>query len=169
MKTITASLFNMFHICKREMWLHSNNINMEHTSDTVYEGKLIGENTYLQRPEKYTELQLDGIKIDFYDAKNKVIHETKKSNKVEHAHIAQVNYYQYVLSKNGLEGVTGVLEYPTLRKTETIMALSDIEKIEIENQVEEIKKIIHSDACPGKLKKTFCRSCSYFDFCWSEE
>ncbi|MCC5943860.1 MAG: Dna2/Cas4 domain-containing protein [Bernardetiaceae bacterium] len=89
MKNITASLINMYHVCKREMWLHANHINMEQTSDLVYEGKLIGETSYPQRSEKYTELVLENAKIDFYDAKNKVVHEIKKSNKLEKAHIAQ--------------------------------------------------------------------------------
>ncbi|WP_373493745.1 Dna2/Cas4 domain-containing protein [Aquiflexum sp.] len=56
----------------------------------VAEGKLIGETTYQDRSVKYTELEIDGIKIDFYDAKNKVIHKVKKFDKVEHAHFAQV-------------------------------------------------------------------------------
>src|SRR5690606_32181057 len=32
-------------------------------------------------------------KIDFFDTKNKVVHETKRSNKVEQAHIWQVKFY----------------------------------------------------------------------------
>ena len=42
MKHVTATLINLYHICKRELWLHSNEIRMEHTSDTVTEGKLSG-------------------------------------------------------------------------------------------------------------------------------
>ena len=38
---------------------------MEHTSDLVYEGKLIHETSYPQRSERYEELEIDGIKIDF--------------------------------------------------------------------------------------------------------
>ncbi len=57
------------------MWLHANGITMEHTSDIVYEGKLIGEDTYPQRVEKNQELGIsaelnNGIvasaKIDFF-------------------------------------------------------------------------------------------------------
>ncbi|MCL5459918.1 CRISPR-associated protein Cas4, partial [Loigolactobacillus coryniformis] len=80
------------HTCHRKLWLFANGIQMEHTSDKVGEGKLIAETTFLDRARKYTELAIDGIKIDFYDAKSKVIHEVKKSDKVEHAHLAQVNY-----------------------------------------------------------------------------
>jgi CRISPR-associated exonuclease Cas4 len=92
---------------------------MEHTADLVSEGKLIGENTYAQRNDKYTEMAMDGIKIDFYDAKNKIIHQTKKSNKAEKARIAQVKYYIMVLERNGIGRVEGIIiEYPTQRKTQ---------------------------------------------------
>lgn len=43
---INATLINYYHICYRKLWLHANGITMEHTSDIVYEGKLIGEDTY---------------------------------------------------------------------------------------------------------------------------
>jgi CRISPR-associated exonuclease Cas4 len=101
---INATLLNLYHICKREMWLHANGIRMEHTSDTVAEGKLIGETSYSQRAEKYTEIEIGGSKIDFYDAKNKVIHEVKKSDSMEEAHEWQVKYYIWLLQQNGIEG-----------------------------------------------------------------
>lgn len=59
---------------------------MEQESDLVYEGKLVHESSYPQRTSKYEEVEIDGIKVDYYDARNKVIHEIKKSNKVDKAH-----------------------------------------------------------------------------------
>lgn len=56
MAIITATHVNYFHICRRKLWLFSNGIQMEHTSDLVSEGKLIGESTYPQRAERYTEV-----------------------------------------------------------------------------------------------------------------
>ena len=109
---INATLINLYHVCRRELWLHANGIRMEHTSEVVSEGKLIGETSYPERADKYTEVEIDGIKIDFYDAKNKVVHEVKKSDKVEKAHIAQVKYYIYKLEQQGVEGVTGLMNIP---------------------------------------------------------
>lgn len=43
----------------------------------VYEGKLVHEYCYSQRNSRYEEVEIDGIKVDYYDAKNKVIHEIK--------------------------------------------------------------------------------------------
>ena len=114
---LTATHINYFMICKRKLWLFANGINMEHTSDIVAEGKLIHETTYPQRPERYSELEIDGSVIDFYDAHNKIIHEIKKSDKMEEAHEWQVKYYIWLLKKNGVDGATGILEYPKLRET----------------------------------------------------
>lgn len=43
--------------------------------------------------------QNDEMVIGFYDHKNKIIHEVKKSNKMEETHIRQVKLYNYVLEK----------------------------------------------------------------------
>jgi len=141
---------------------------MEHTSDLVYEGRLIHEESYPQRSSKYEEVELDGIKVDFYDARNKVIHEIKKSNKVERAHEWQLKYYLYVFEKNGIVGVTGILEYPVLRKTDTIV-LSDIDRETIQTMETEILEIIQNEECPPLVKKRICKNCSYYDFCYSTE
>lgn len=128
---ITGTHFNYYQVCKRKLWLFANGIRFEHTSDLVFEGKLIHEDSYPQRSSKYEEIELDGIKVDFYDAKNKIIHEIKKSNKVEVAHEWQLKYYLYVFEQNGITGVKGILEYPTLRKTQEVF-LSDIDLVKTE-------------------------------------
>lgn len=75
--TITGTHFNYYQLCHRKLWLFANGINMEQESDLVYEGKLVHESSYPQRTSKYEEVEIDGIKVDYYDAKNKVIHEIK--------------------------------------------------------------------------------------------
>lgn len=141
---------------------------MEHTSDVVYDGKLIHEMSYPQRSEKYQEIEIDGIKVDFFDAKNKVIHEIKRSSKVEKAHEWQLKYYIYVFERNGIDGCSGVLEYPTQRDTIKV-TLTDDDYKEIQKIESEIEKIIVADVCPTCIRKSLCKSCSYFDFCYSSE
>lgn len=165
---ITGTHFNYYQICKRKLWLFANSINFEHTSDLVYEGKLIHESSYSQRSVKYEEIELDGIKVDFYDSRNKVIHEIKKSNKVKLAHEWQLKYYIYIFEKNGIEGVRGLLEYPKLRKIQEVF-LSEHDIATIEHMKSEINAIIHSDTCPPLQKKVICKNCSYYEFCYSKE
>ena len=117
---ITGTHINYYFICKRKLWLFANNMQMEHTSDLVYEGKMIHEEVYPQRSAKYEEVQIGGVKVDFFDKKNKIIHEIKKSAKLKSAHIWQLKYYIYVFEKAGINKVSGILEYPKQRKTEEV-------------------------------------------------
>jgi CRISPR-associated exonuclease Cas4 len=165
---ITATHINYSMVCRRKLWLFSNGISMEHTSDIVAEGKLIHETSYPQRAERYTELTIDGSVIDFYDANNKVIHEIKKSDKMEKAHEWQVKYYIWLLKKNGIEGVTGILEYPKLRET-TKVELTGEDETYLEKSVEEIAQIADSETCPQRIEAKICKSCSYYEFCYVEE
>ncbi len=165
---ITGTHFNYYQVCKRKLWLFANGINMEQTSDLVYDGKLIHETSYPQRSGRYEEVELDGIKIDYYDARNKVIHEIKRSDRVEPAHVWQVKYYIYVLERNGVKGVSGLLEYPMLRQT-TKVELTDADRQNIAEMEKEITEIILSDDCPPVLHSKICKSCSYYDFCYVKE
>lgn len=166
--TITATLINLFHVCKREMWLHAHGLRMEHTSDTVAEGKLIGETSYPQRAERYTEIEIGGCKIDFYDAKDKIVHEIKKSNLVEAAHEWQVKYYIWLLDQNGITGVKGILEYPKLRLTKAI-SFTEEDRYTLQDIVRQIFRIIEDDQCPSRINSKICKKCSYYDFCYAGE
>ena len=165
---ITGTHFNYYQVCKRKLWLFANNVNFEQTSDLVYDGKLIHEESYPLRSVKYEEIEIDGIKVDYYDTKNKVIHEIKRSNKIELAHEWQLKYYMYVFEQHGVTDVKGILEYPTLRKTQAVV-LSDVDRDRIKEIVADIEMIISSDECPPIQKKGICKSCSYYEFCFTKE
>ena len=165
---ITGTHFNYYQVCKRKLCLFANGINMEQVSDLIFEGKLIHEDSYPQRSANYEEIELDGIKVDYYDAKRKVIHEIKKSNKVEDAHEWQLKYYIYVFEQNGIEEVSGILEYPILRKTKEVI-LSGIDRKQIVEIIADIQNIISNDICPSLQKKGICKNCSYFEFCYTRE
>lgn len=166
--SLAATHINYFFICHRKLWLFANGINMEHTSDTIAEGKLIGETSYPQRAEKYTEVEIGGSKIDFYDAKNKLIHEVKKSDSMEDAHEWQVKYYVWLLEQNGIEGVKGVLEYPKLRQTKSI-DFTNGDRNYLQQTIQKIESIIRNENCPPRINSRICKKCSYYDFCYIEE
>lgn len=165
---LTATHINYFFICHLKLWLFSNGVNMEHNSEAVAEGKLIGSTSYPQRAEKYTEIEIGGSKIDFYDAKNKIVHEIKKSDKMEEAHEWQVKYYIWLLEQHGVEGVKGILEYPKLRQTKEIV-LMDQDRTALQEALNRIEDIIKSETCPPKINSRICKRCSYYDFCYIEE
>jgi len=173
---INATLINLYHVCKRECWLHANGINMEHTSDIVYDGKLLHETSYADRARKYNEIDIAAKfrdvdlfgKIDFYDAREKIIHETKRSDKAETAHEWQVKFYMWLLLLNGVKDVSAILEYPQLRQTTQIeLTESDIKALE--NMVTEIISLKSDGSCPPVIHKPICKSCSYYELCYIDE
>ncbi|HEX8349156.1 MAG TPA: CRISPR-associated protein Cas4 [Hymenobacter sp.] len=168
MRPITATLINLYHICHRELWLHANEIRMEFFSDAVQDGKQIHETSYPQRPERYREIVLGGSKIDFYDAKAKVVHEIKRGNKAKEAHVAQVKYYLWLLEQHGVSGATGLLEYPRLRQRQ-VVTLEAEDYATIVHWESEIHRIIKSPTCPPTINKPFCKQCSYYELCYVSE
>ena len=165
---ISATLINLYHVCKREMWLHANGVRMEHNSTVVADGKLLHETSYPQRSDKYSEIEIGGSKIDFYDAKNKVIHELKRSDKMETAHEWQLKYYILLLEQNGVEGVTGILEYPKIKETKSIELVAS-DKIYLQLIMNHITEITENEICPPLLNAKICKTCSYYDFCYCGE
>lgn len=166
--TITGTHFNYYQLCHRKLWLFANGINMEQESELVQLGKIIHETSYPQRVSRYEEVAIDGIKVDYYDAKRKVIHEIKKSNKAEQAHEWQLKFYIYIFEQHGINDIRGILEYPTLRKTQEVV-LTDIDRENILLMRADIERIISHPQCPPLTKKGICRNCSYFDFCHIQE
>lgn len=179
---LTATDINYYYVCKRKLWLFSNGINMEHTSDTVYDGKLLHENSYPQRPERHSEIELSAFlplesfsvpirlygKIDFYDARQKIVHETKRSNKVEKAHVWQVKFYLWLLQLNGVEGAVSILEYPLLRLTDSIN-LSNDDVQHFKQIIQEVIDLKQSQQCPPVINARICKKCSYYDLCYANE
>ncbi|MCM4168919.1 hypothetical protein KCTC52924_02620 [Arenibacter antarcticus] len=173
---VNATLINLYTVCPRECWLHANGINMEHTSEIVYDGKLLHETSYPQRADKYSEIELSAElngtvltgKIDFYDAKEKVIHETKRGKSVEEAHNWQVKFYIWLLELNGVEGASGKIEYPRLRKTSEVL-LSETDRDFLAESVLKIKRLIGQKECPPTINAKICKKCSYYELCYIDE
>jgi CRISPR-associated exonuclease Cas4 len=163
---MTGTQINYYFLCHRKLWLFVNNIEQEQTSDTVSMGKFISESTYKREAhEIHIEDRDDNIVLDFYDGKNKVIHEVKKSDKMEDTHIWQVKYYISVLEEKGVTGVTGEIDYPKLRQKVKV-ELTDGDKAELERIRTEIKDIIEMQNTPDVINKPFCKKCSYYDLCY---
>ena len=161
----TGTQVNYYFVCHRKLWLFSHGLDMEHTSDTVYLGKLIGEETFVREKK---ELLIDGlIKIDFIGADG-IIHEIKKSDKVEQAHEFQLLYYLYYLKQKGITNVRGEINYPKLRKKMTVELTPDREA-RLKTILHEMEAIIGQIETPPKLNVSFCKKCSYYELCWVEE
>lgn len=159
---ITGTQINCYFVCHRKLWLFSRGIQLEQKSDVVFQGKLVGEQSYDRRRK---EIAIgDTIVIDGFDASKGVIYEVKKSRAVEKAHIWQTKYYLYTLKTLGIMA-TAEIDYPLLRRTEKLK-LIDEDEIEIKKISSDIQMILESSKAPELRNKSFCRKCAYFEFCW---
>ncbi len=152
-------------ICPRKLWLFSHGIRMEPFSDTVYIGKLLSQMRFPR--EKYKEVEVvEGSKFDFIKFGDEIIiHEVKKSRKLDHAHKLQVKFYIYQLRRLGINCRTAVLHYPKAMRKEEV-ELSPQDERAIENAIGQIRKIKSMPAPPPAKKKGYCRSCAYYEFCF---
>ncbi len=158
----TGTQINYFFVCKRKLWLFTKDIRFENENEYVQLGRLIDEFSY---PRKKKQIELGRIKIDFMDGKNGVIHEVKKSRKIEKAHIWQLKYYLYWLKIRGIENITGEIDYPKLKKKEAIV-LTESDALEFNIIFDEIKKILELPRPPLVINRPFCKKCAYFEFCY---
>jgi len=153
---------NYFFICQRKLWLYSKNLTMESSSDQVTLGRLLHDRSYRYQPKR--EIMIDNlIKIDLLAGG--VIHEVKYSRKMEDAHRWQLLYYLYYLKQLGLDGLTGEINYPKLRRKEEV-SLSGEQETEIPEILQEIKQIESSSQPPDASFSRLCKSCSYAELCW---
>lgn len=162
MKSVTGAMVYYYYVCKRKLWYFSHQLDMEHTSELVGIGKLVDEETYSR--EKKHILVDDTINIDFLKSW-KVVHEVKKSKSMEPASIYQLKYYMSVLEEKGVEVEKGILDFPKLRKREVVY-LTDEDREELQNTVQEIQKIVKEPFPPPLEKMKICKSCAYYEFCF---
>ena len=133
----TGTQINYYFVCKRKLWFFLHQIEMENFSDLVTLGKILHKDSYSRQYKNY--LIDNQIVIDFI--KNEVIHEIKKSNKLEQAHIFQMLYYLYYLKQKGLNNLKGIINYPLLRQKVSVELTLEKES-ELNNVLKDIKKLL---------------------------
>jgi len=160
----TGTQVNYYLVCHRKLWLFYHGLDMEHTSDTVYLGKLVHEESF---PREKKEIVIDNkIVIDFSGSEG-VIHEVKKSRAVEAAHLWQLRYYLYYLKLKGVSPIRGEINYPLLRRKEKVELTAENE-LKLNQMLKSIQSILELPKSPGiNQKRSFCTKCSYFEFCYS--
>jgi len=131
---------------------------MEQNNENVAIGKFIDENSY-SRDEKHINV----INIDFIKEKV-ILHEVKKSKKIEEASILQVKYYLYYLSKRDVN-VKAKIDYPLLKKNIDV-ELKEEDKQKIDEILIDIENIVNKDIAPKEDNKKICKNCAFYDLCY---
>ncbi|MCI8648315.1 MAG: CRISPR-associated protein Cas4 [Firmicutes bacterium] len=159
---ITGVMVYYYFVCKKKLWYFLHEIQMEHGSEDVKVGKLLDETAYA-REEKHINID-QTINIDFIRESN-ILHEIKKSRKVEEASIWQVKYYLYYLKQKGMEDLKGKIDYPLLKKS-VMVELSEEDETQLKTILGEISSISAQELPASAAKKNICKSCAYFDLCF---
>lgn len=161
-KEITGVMFYYYYVCQRKLWYFYNEIAMEQNHENVLLGKLLDEESY-ERNDKHINSD-NVINID-YIKKEHILHEIKKSKKIEEASIMQLKYYLYYLYIRGVKEIVGKLDYPLLKQTVEVF-LEEEDIAEIENSLKEIQKIIGQEVPMQMKKRGICKNCAYYELCF---
>lgn len=95
-----------------------------------------------------------------------VIHEVKRSKKMQDAHLNQLLYYMYYLKRNyGVNVSRGVLHYPLLKQNVDVPLTEDRIR-QVEEAMQGITEVNSLSSPPEATRKAYCRSCAYQDLCW---
>ncbi len=162
MKKVTGVMVYYYFVCSRKLWYFVNDLTMEQSSDLVSMGKLIDETSY--KREKKNILIDENINIDFLKDW-RIIHEVKKSRKIEEASKWQLKYYIWLLKKKGIAIEKGILDYPLLRKREKVF-LTEKDEQKLEDILNKIEKIMLLKQPPEIIKKSICKKCAYYELCY---
>jgi len=159
---ITGIMFYYYFICHRKLWHFINGITLEEGHENVQIGKLLDKSSYSR--EKKNRLFDGAINIDFI-RDWKILHEVKKSKKMEEANIWQLKYYIYYLRKANIQIEKGILDYPKLRSREDVeLTLED--ELKIEKILEKIKELAKLKEPPNVIESKICKNCAYYEFCY---
>lgn len=160
-KEITGMMIYYYVVCKKKLWYYYHEISMEHNSEDVKIGKLLDENSYI-RDDKHINID-NVINIDFIRNQG-ILHEVKKSKKIEEASIMQIKYYLYYLKKRGIENITGKIDYPLLKQSIDII-INDDDIAVLDNVLIDINKIVNNKIPPHVSSMKICKLCAYHDLC----
>ena len=161
-REITGTMIYYYKVCQRKLWYFYHQIQMEQENENVKIGKLLDENSY-KKDDKHINID-NVIDIDFIKSSG-VLHEIKKSRKIEEASLLQVKYYLYYLKEKGVEEISAKIDYPLLKKTLDVnLTQQDIEEIKVD--MGEITRIVQLQSPPELEKKRICKACAYHDLCF---
>ncbi len=154
-----------YFICHRKLWLFTHNIQLERGEENVEIGRHLHEDRY-PRDKKNVSI-LNTINVDFVKKRDGVIiHEIKKSKKMEKAHSYQLYFYLDFLRRHGVDA-KGEINYPLLRRVVPVELDEDVID-ELETIYSNIHDIVNGSLPPVK-KKNICKKCAYYEFCFGDE
>jgi CRISPR-associated exonuclease Cas4 len=158
---VTGVMMQYYHVCKRELWLASRNLEIDRENVAVVRGTHVDDSSYGDRSEE--SLRLGMISLDLLEDGRVV--EVKPSSTLTEPARMQLSYYLWYLDRIAGVKREGVLAHPTERRRESV-ELTDERAEKVEGAIRGIHGIITEDSPPPAEEKPFCDACAYHDLCW---
>ncbi len=163
--SLTPSIFAAYFVCKREAWLLYNGITSYMDHPLLKEGRVIHETSY--RVKDGNRFFLDGtMEIDVL-SRGRVV-EIKKSSRHILSARKQLLFELYYLKHMKGGKREGEIIIPDETKS-ILVRLTEKEEYQIAREIEEVMRVVTKSTPPPAIRHKFCRSCSYYFFCFGEE
>ena len=161
---INGTLINYYFHCKRQCYLHGNCLNLEDNSEEVKIGKAIHEEK--AEGKENTEIAIDNIRLD--KLTKEYLTEVKKSDADMEASKWQLLFYLSLLKSKGIirKGKLEFVEKNKKDKKTLIVELTDETERRLKIHMEEIIKLLNEDKPPACIKKSTCKKCAYYEYCY---
>lgn len=158
---ITGLMIQYYHVCRRELWFMSRDIDINRETTNIQRGTHIDKTSYKDSRKSF---QIDSrIQIDLLDSGD--LMEVKASSALEQPARMQLLFYLWYLREIHDVEKDGVLAYPTERTRERV-ELNSKTVAQVEETIEGILDTVAADTPPKLEKKAYCDSCLYQDICW---
>lgn len=157
---VTGVMMQYYHVCKREVWFESRNLEIDRENPTIVRGTRVDDTAY---SEKRRNISLGMIALDLLEDGRVV--EVKPSSSLTEPATMQLSYYLWYLERVAGIEKDGVLAHPRERSREPI-ELTDERADKVEDAIRGISDIVRQETPPPAEEKPFCESCAYHDFCW---
>ena len=163
-KYLTPSVFASFFVCHREAWLLYNGISPYQDHPLLEEGKAIHSVHYLIKKSGHVSLEnmiIDTMKRDF------VIEIKKSSRRIFPAKMQILFELFYLKHEKGIVK-SGLLLIPEEKKSLKVELTEENERY-VRRKIDEVLAVVSRDAPPRARRKSVCKSCSFYTFCYGEE
>jgi len=158
---VTGVMMQYYHVCERELWLASRNLEIDRENVNVVRGTRVDESAYADRGRQ--NLRLGMVSLDLLEDGRVV--EIKPSSALEEPARMQLSYYLWYLDRVADVERDGVLAHPTERSRETVELTRD-RAARVEGAIRGIHTIVTADSPPPPEEKPYCDACAYHDICW---
>ncbi len=161
-RRITGVTIQYYYSCHREVWFYTHFFDPEQDTNDMKLGRLLHDKSFQGKGKRAISIG-DSVVDLVQKGDSLIISEIVKSSKLLKPKIKQLQYYLWLLKRQGIVA-KGVIRVPKERKKISVSYSDEIEN-ELIQAIESIIRIIDLTAPPEYSPKPYCRKCAYKEFC----